>query len=514
MDGKHPAPDTAVRGSVPVTGRMTNSVPTVPTFYPTEEEFALGPLAYIERIAGKASETGIAHIVPPGSWDPPPLALRVGIDGIDEDGFEFGVRIQPTSKLFRRRPNGEAEFGFARADRKYTLGEFEARCREFDEGQFGGRANPSVEEVEGAFWRIVNAGEEGGVEGGEEGGVCAEYGSDLDNLENGSGFPMPDGLRAALFERRCVQARCRVPKGGRRASWENYRSHSWNVNLFSLHPRSALSYLVDEGAGPDGVELVSGVMVPWVYVGSTFAAFAWHVEDHALFSVNYLHEGAPKVWYCVPPNQSGLFEEAMRELLPELFQASPDLLLKLVTMADPRHLQARGVEVHRVVHTPGSFVVTMPNVYHSGLNTGFNVAESCNFGALPWLRFSKDALKRYAHLRPVSISHDEVMVRIIERCKEPDMIHAAKCELRMRLSEIGDVWKAVEERAASVRRQEPATDEADCAVCACDLWLAGCFEEGNPTEMVCLTHAATLAADREMLMTFRYTLDELTRLCD
>lgn len=220
------------------------------------------------------------------------------------------------------------------------------------------------------------------------------------------------------------------------------------------------------------------------------------------------------MWYCVPPNQSSLFEEGMRELLPELFQASPDLLLKLVTMANPRDLRARGVEVHRVVHTPGSFIVTMPNVYHSGLNTGFNVAESCNFGALPWLRFSKDALKRYAHLRSVSISHDEVLVRIIERCKETDMVLAAKHELRLRLDELGKVWTAVQERAASVRRQQPATDEADCAVCACDLWLAGCFEEGKPTEMVCLAHAATLAADREMMMSFRFTLDELTQLCN
>ena len=48
-----------------------------------------------------------------------------------------------------------------------------------------------------------------------------------------------------------------------------------------------------------GDELITGVMVPWLYVGSCMSAFCWHVEDHALCSINYLHMGAPKV--CVYP---------------------------------------------------------------------------------------------------------------------------------------------------------------------------------------------------------------------
>lgn len=33
-------------------------------------------------------------------------------------------------------------------------------------------------------------------------------------------------------------------------------------------------------------------------------------------------------------------------------------------------MQKRGVPVHRLVHREGSFVITFPNAYHAGFNTG------------------------------------------------------------------------------------------------------------------------------------------------
>jgi hypothetical protein len=60
--------------------------------------------------------------------------------------------------------------------------------------------------------------------------------------------------------------------------------------------------------------------------------FAQHVEDHHFYSLNYMHWGAPKVWYGVPNSEALKLESAMKKHLPELFNEQPDLLHKLVAM--------------------------------------------------------------------------------------------------------------------------------------------------------------------------------------
>jgi histone demethylase JARID1 len=81
------------------------------------------------------------------------------------------------------------------------------------------------------------------------------------------------------------------------------------------------------------------------------------------------------VWYGVPAHASQALEEAVRDALPHLFATAPNLLYQLVTMVSPRQLLARGVPVHRLVHEEGSFVITFPNAYHSGFNTGAHIVR-------------------------------------------------------------------------------------------------------------------------------------------
>ena len=104
-----------------------------------------------------------------------------------------------------------------------------------------------------------------------------------------------------------------------------YSRSPWN--LCNLNAHSLLRYVKED---------IPGVISPWIYVGMCFSTFCWHYEDHFLYSINYLWEGSPKLWYGVPGDEADLFEAAMKAYAPELFDQQPDLLFHLVTMISPK----------------------------------------------------------------------------------------------------------------------------------------------------------------------------------
>jgi hypothetical protein len=77
----------------------------------------------------------------------------------------------------------------------------------------------------------------------------------------------------------------------------------WNMRGVSRAKGSLLRFMKEE---------IPGVTSPMVYVGMMFSWFAWHVEDHDLHSLNYMHMGAGKTWYGVPREAAVAFEEVVR----------------------------------------------------------------------------------------------------------------------------------------------------------------------------------------------------------
>lgn len=54
---------------------------------------------------------------------------------------------------------------------------------------------------------------------------------------------------------------------------------------------------------------IPGITSPMLYLGALFATFYWHVEDHSMHSINYLHAGAAKTWYGIPSHGADAFEK-------------------------------------------------------------------------------------------------------------------------------------------------------------------------------------------------------------
>ncbi|KAK2384514.1 lysine-specific demethylase JMJ18 [Trifolium repens] len=386
-----------------------------PVFYPTYEEFE-DTLGYIAKIRPLAEPYGICKVVPPTCWVPPcPLKEKE----IWENA-KFPTRIQQVDLLQNREPmrkksrgrkrkrgkpskmgscsrktrnscseadastsDSDDKFGF-QSGPDFTLKEFQQYDNFFKDCYFGlndsedgkgshnEKRKPSEEEIEGEYWRIIE-------QPTDE--VEVYYGADLETGALGSGFPKTSCLT--------------------KSDSDLYAKSGWNLNNFARLPGSALCF---EGSD------ISGVSVPWLYVGMCFSSFCWHVEDHHLYSLNYLHWGDPKVWYGIPGSHASAMEDAMRKHLPDLFEEQPNLLNELVTQFSPSILKSEGVPVYRTVQRSGEFVITFPRAYHCGFSCGFNCAEAVNAAPYDWFVHGQNAAEIYSlQCRKTSLSHDKLL---------------------------------------------------------------------------------------------------------
>uniref|UniRef100_A0A8C7F8Y6 [histone H3]-trimethyl-L-lysine(4) demethylase n=1 Tax=Oncorhynchus kisutch TaxID=8019 RepID=A0A8C7F8Y6_ONCKI len=374
-------------------------------------------------------------------------------------------------------------FGFEQATREYTLQSFGEMADTYKADYFNMPVHMvPTELVEKEFWRLVSSIEED---------VTVEYGADIHSKEFGSGFPMNNGKKNLSQEE------------------ADYARSGWNLNVMPVLEQSVLCHINAD---------ISGMKVPWLYVGMVFSAFCWHIEDHWSYSINYLHWGEPKTWYGVPSVAAERLEEVMKKLTPELFESQPDLLHQLVTIMNPNILMSHGVPVVRTNQCAGEFVITFPRAYHSGFNQGYNFAEAVNFCTADWLPAGRSCIEHYRRLRRYCVfSHEELTCKMAACPEKLDLNLAAAThrEMFIIVQEERKLRKGLLERGITEAEREAfellPDDERQCDNCKTTCFLSALACSNCPERLVCLYHTQDLCScpTDKLYLRYRYTLDEL-----
>ncbi|EEF42369.1 lysine-specific demethylase JMJ706 [Ricinus communis] len=342
--------------------KWTDEIPGCPVFFPSNEEFE-DPFSYLRKISAEASEYGICKIVSP-------LKASVQASEVLRD-FKFQTYVQP---LRLAEWDVDDKVTFSVGARNHTFDTFKRMAEEDFVRRFPGSEDVSPEYVEKKFWLEMSSGKEEAV----------EYAVNVD----GSAFSIDpdDGLGAS----------------------------KWNLKILPRLPNSILHLVEHE---------IPGITFPMLYIGMLFSMFAWHVEDHYLYSMNYHHTGAPKTWYSVPGHAALQFEKVVLDHVYAHNMLSTDNedgvfkeLAEKTTMFPPSILLQHGVPVYKAVQMPGEFVVTFPRAYHAGFSNGFSCGEAVNFAVGDWFPFGALASKLYARIGMMAILPcEEILCKEIAR---------------------------------------------------------------------------------------------------
>lgn len=357
------------------------TLPLAPEYHPTLAEFQ-DPISYIFKIEKEASKYGICKIVPPV----PSQSKKTTITNLNRSLAARATSSGNGTKSTPTFTTRQQQIGFCprkprtvrrpvwQSGEYYTFQQFEAKAKNFEKSYFkkSSKKGLSALEIETLYWKAS-----------VDKPFQVEYAND-----------MPGSAFVPVNTKKWREAGEGVTLG----------ETAWNMRGVSRAEGSLLKFMKQE---------IQGVTSPMVYIAMMFSWFAWHVEDHDLHSLNYLHMGAGKTWYGVPREAAVAFEEVVRvhgyggEINPLVTFAT---LGEKTTVMSPEIFISAGIPCCRLVQNPGEFVVTFPRAYHSGFSHGFNCGEAANIATPEWLKVAKDAAIRRASINyPPMVSHSQLL---------------------------------------------------------------------------------------------------------
>ncbi|KAL2904625.1 putative lysine-specific demethylase ELF6 [Bienertia sinuspersici] len=377
-------------------------LPLAPEFRPTDTEFA-DPIAYISKIEKEAATFGICKVIPPLAKPSKryvfnnlnkslsrtrELGLDVNLSEVGDSSRKekpngsravFTTRQQELGQTSKRSrgavdlPQPPAQKQVWQSGELYTLDQFESKSKAFSRSMLGMVKEVTPKVIEALFWKAAS-----------EKPIYVEYANDVSkkkrrrigrsywrqqSVNDGNnictgvevealvpsslpntelGMNCNDSLTSSSYK----TSECNELEGT--AGWKLSNS-PWNLQVIARSTGSLTRFMLDD---------IPGVTSPMVYVGMLFSWFAWHVEDHELHSMNFLHTGSPKTWYAIPGQYAFAFEDVIRK-------------------------QAYGGDVDHL---------------------GFNCGEAANFGTPQWLTIAKEAAVRRAAMDHLPmLSHQQLL---------------------------------------------------------------------------------------------------------
>lgn len=180
-----------------------------------------------------------------------------------------------------------------------------------------------------------------------------------------------------------------------------------DCNIWNINRLGTILDFVNEDYGIS----IDGVNTAYLYFGMWKTTFAWHTEDMDLYSINYLHFGAPKTWYAVPPEHGRKLEKLAKSSFPASYNTCSAFLRHKMTLISPHILKQHNIPFDKITQEENEIMITFPFGYHAGFNHGFNCAESTNFAMPRWIEYGKRAAQCYCSSDMVKILMDTFVKR-------------------------------------------------------------------------------------------------------